>query len=99
MGVSDGGFPVGIEQDGYKNRDQYHRALIATISSRIGPRFVDAVQIEFWQVGPHEVITLECHPAVPPVHAYLDGKDLYVREGPTSKRLLDKDLEDWIRDH
>jgi len=96
LGVSDDNVPVGIEHDGYKNQDTYHRALVETISSRIGSRFAHAVQIIFSQTGPHQVISIECTPPVPREHAYLDGKDLYVRQGPMSKHLINKELERWI---
>lgn len=99
LGVSDDGSPVGIEHDQYRNQDEYRRALASSIRDHIGPRFVDAVKIDFWPVGRHEIITIECNPGSPPEHAFLDDRELYVRQGPMSVPLTGRPLADWLRGH
>lgn len=99
LGVSDDGSIVGIEYDNYRNQDEYLRSLLSSIRERIGLRFVDAVQINFWQVSRHDIISVKCSPAASSEHAFLDEKELYVRQGPMSISLTGKQLADWLRGH
>lgn len=99
LGVSDNGSIVGTEHDRYRNQDEYHRALVSSISDHIGPKFVDAVKIHFRTHGHHEIIAIECKLTSPPEHAFLDDKELYVRQGPMSICLTGRQLADWLRGH
>ena len=99
LGVGDDRSILGIERDGYKSQDEYRRALVSSITNRIGREFLDAVQINFCLVGPHQVISVTCLPGVALEPAFLDNTELYVREDASTKCLTGRDLMKWLRAH
>jgi predicted HTH transcriptional regulator len=96
IGVADDGAILGIEFDGYKNRDEYQRSGVANINNRIGPAFVDALEIEFHQIGSKEIISVRCAADHGCGNAFLDNDEYYIRQGPSSRPLQGKELVDHI---
>jgi hypothetical protein len=96
VGVSDDGSVLGVEQDGYRNQDQYQRSIFSSISNRIGHEFVNAVSIRFHEIGSKELVSIECRSDQSVGNAFLDDDGYYVRQGPMSVPLNKRQMVEHI---
>ncbi len=96
IGVEDDGTVLGIEQDQYKNNDEFERSIVANIGQSIGSEFLDALKIRFHKVGNKEIISIECDSVHSLGSAFLKDEGYYVRQGPQSVPLIGRQMLDHV---
>ena len=99
IGVSDSGDIKGLEKDfrlcSKHDADGLEQKLRSLFRDRFKPDTLGKVIIQF-EYLPEGVV---CRIDIEPSHdvVYLDGKDVYARDGNTSRRLEGPALVNWIR--
>ncbi|MDP2897028.1 MAG: N-6 DNA methylase [bacterium] len=98
VGVSDSGEIKGLERD-YRlcqrhNADGLEQKLRSLLQSRFDPAPLGKVTVEFEILPEGHVCRVAVAPSSEIVH--LDGKDLFVRDGNTTRKLEGRALTDWV---
>tara|TARA_R110002124_G_scaffold149220_1_gene315063 strand:- start:209322 stop:211130 length:1809 start_codon:yes stop_codon:yes gene_type:complete len=97
IGVSDKGEVKGIEEDFYKNDDDYKKMLSNLINDRIGLKEASYIDMEIQTVKSKKVCIVSCSKASNP--AYLDDGDFYVRTDPECRKLSAKEANEYIKEN
>ena len=99
LGVSDSGEIKGLEKDfrlcSKHDADGLEQKLRSLLRDRFKPDPLGKVAITFLHLPDGEVCRLDVEASQDVV--YLDGKDVYVRDGNTSRKLEGPALVNWIR--
>lgn len=99
IGVSDSGEIKGLEKDfrlcSKHDADGLEQKLRSLLRDRFKPGPLGKVTITFLHLPDGEVCRLDVEASQDVV--YLDGKDVYVRDGNTSRKLEGPALVKWIR--
>ena len=100
IGVSDSGEIKGLEKDfrlcSKHDEDGLEQKLRSLLRDRFEPDPLGKVNIQFEHVSDGVVCRIDIQPSHDVV--YLDGKDVYVRDGNTSRKLEGPTLVNWIRE-
>ena len=98
IGVADNGEPVGIEADGFPNKDKMVLHLDNLVRSRLGAQFGMYVHPRFEDYREHRVLAVECWPARSPVYVK-DGntEHFYIRAGASTSELPVSQVQDYIK--
>jgi hypothetical protein len=96
IGVSDDGDIKGIEEDFYKNDDDYKKTLSNLINDRIGLKEASYIDMQIHTVRSKKVCIISCSKSNNP--AYLDG-DFYVRTDPECRKLSAKEANEYIKEN
>jgi len=99
VGVSDSGEIKGLAKDfrlcSKHDADGLEQKLRSLLRDRFKPDPLGKVNIQFEHVPDGVVCRIDIQPSHDVV--YLDGKDVYVRDGNTSRKLEGPALVNWIR--
>ena len=99
IGVSDAGYIKGLKPDYSlcikKDKDGFEQKLRSLIATRLVPQPFGKIAVEFDIVELHEVCRVEVGISDEIIH--LDHRDVYVRDGNTSRKLEGAALTSWIR--
>ena len=88
IGQNDDKEITGIEEDKFKNKDDWSKYLKDKIKTHIGITFMEKnITQKFHEKNGKVVSIISCKKLEKDKHAYLDGHDLYIRVGPTSEKL------------
>ena len=88
IGQNDDKEITGIEEDKFKNKDDWSKYLKDKIKTHIGITFMEKnITQKFHEKNGKIVSIISCKKLEKDKHAYLDGHDLYIRVGPTSEKL------------
>jgi hypothetical protein len=99
IGVADSGEIRGLSKD-YKlchkhDKDGFEQKIYSLIMSRFVPQPTGKIKISFEQLEDKQVCVISVEKSKDIVH--LDGKDVYVREGNTSRKLEGPSLTAWVK--
>jgi hypothetical protein len=90
---------IGIEVDGFKSQDEWHRHLKSKIKSRIDIKFLENnIKVEFKKVEDKTIAIIKVAALDKKEHAMLDEKKIYERKGPSNEELPIKNIGKWIID-
>jgi len=99
IGVSDNGSIEGIKKD-YRlcnkhDRDGFEQKIHGYLKDRFQPDPIGKVEIRFVNLPEGDICQVDVQPATD--ISYLDGKDVYVRDGNTSRKLEGPTLVSWVK--
>lgn len=103
VGVADDGEILGVDIEGFDNRDKMNLHIINLMSSQIGDEFLPFIRFREVLFGQKEngadriVVRFDCRPTSTPVFLK-DGKDeiYFVRSGPSSVEISGSDLIRYV---
>lgn len=104
VGVADDGGILGVDLEGFANRDKMNLHIINLVSSQIGDEFLPFIKFKEVVFGMKEsgvekvVVRFDCRPTSTPVF-YKDGKEeiYFVRSGPSSVELTGQNLLKYVK--
>ncbi|MFH1370175.1 MAG: ATP-binding protein [Planctomycetota bacterium] len=100
IGVRDNGEITGIERDlqyvQRKNKDGFELKLRDLIKSHLAPFPSGKINIQFETLTKGMVCRVDIEPVNKNQTIHL-GKDVYIRDGNTTRKLEGRDLTDWIQ--
>ena len=99
IGVSDSGEIIGLEKD-YKlcnkhDKDGLEQKIHSLVASRFVTQPIGKIKVSFEQLEDKQVCVISVEKSKEIIH--LDGKDVYVREGNTSRKLEGPSLTAWAK--
>ena len=99
IGVADSGKIRGLAKD-YKlcnkhDKDGFEQKIHSLVASRFIPQPTGKIKISFEQLEDKQVCVVSIEKSKEIIH--LDGKDVYVREGNTSRKLEGPSLTAWVK--
>jgi len=99
IGVADSGEIRGLAKD-YKlchkhDKDGFEQKIRSLVASRFEPQPTGKIKVSFEQLEDKQVCVVSVGKSKEIIH--LDGKDVYVREGNTSRKLEGPSLTAWIK--
>lgn len=100
IGVSDSGEIRGLEKD-YKlcnkhDKDGFEQKIRSLLVNRIIPQPIGKVKINFENLENLQMCVINVDKSKDVVH--LDGKDIYIRDGNTTRKLEGIVLTNWIKE-
>jgi hypothetical protein len=99
IGVEDSGELLGVEverQKFYKgSNDKFLLRMKDRVQRRIGIDALQDVNMRFIEVGPLDILQIDCKQSKE--GTFLDGKDFYVRNTPSTDKLEGKDLMNYLK--
>jgi predicted HTH transcriptional regulator len=101
IGVSDNKEILGIQKDietlKKKDDDGFQQLIISLFNSHIGATNSENLSISFEEVQGKKVAVVKIKPSNKGV--FLDSDEFYIRSGNTSKKLNNKETQEYIRQH
>jgi len=97
VGINDKGEILGLNNDGFRSRDDILKHVKNLIKRDIGEEFYDLVNYEIVPVQDKEILMFECKQSDKPV--FLGGIEFYVRTNPATDKLEGKKLFEYIKNH
>ncbi|MCX6153293.1 MAG: putative DNA binding domain-containing protein [Candidatus Kapabacteria bacterium] len=95
IGVSDGGNVNGIENDLFKNRDDYKKHFKDVLKAKIGEEFYNFIDFDIFLVNGKQILKAECKPSTIP--CFYEGVEFYVRTTPATDQLSGKKQFEYIK--
>ena len=100
IGVSDSGDIEGLERD-YRlcnrhDRDGFEQKIHSYLRDRFQPDPIGKVEITFLNLPEGDICQVDVRPGTD--ISYLDGRDVYVRDGNTSRKLEGPALVNWVKE-
>ncbi len=97
IGVSDNGQIMGIEKDGFSDRDRLNLHFTNLIKVHIGNEYLPFIKTELVRVDDLNVLRVDCLSSDKAVFLKLGREEeFYVRNGPSSVRLNGRELLDYV---
>ncbi len=96
IGVDDNGEICGIENDGFENSDKFLLHLVNIVRDRIEPNITDLIKPSIHILGNKSICLVECNPSNTPVRLKGDDGGFYIRNGPSSSRLKERDEKAYL---
>lgn len=88
---------LGIEVDGFKSQDEWHRHLKSIIKTRIDIKYLEKnIKIEFKKVKNKTIAIIKVAALDKKEHAMLDETKIFERKGPSNEELKIKNIGKWI---
>lgn len=97
VGVSDAGKISGIEEDAFKDNDNFYRHFTNLIKSQIGSEYLPFIKSKIVPFEDKTILKVDCNPSNKEV--FLKSEDLeefYVRAGASSMKLEGSKLIDYV---
>lgn len=100
IGVDDHGHIVGLEADGFDNRDRFERHFTTIVRDRLGVKATEALRTSFERLENRDVFAINVQRSSEPVFLR-KGKDeeFYVRTGPQTVRLGVREAMEYAEEH
>jgi hypothetical protein len=101
IGVANDGTLVGIESDGFENRDHFERHFAQIVRERLGVKANEALRTSFESLEHHDVFEVTVRGSSEPVFLKTKGTDeeFYVRTGPQTVRLSVREAMEYAGGH
>ncbi len=98
MGVDDAKNVLGIEKDQFPNEDKYLLYFGNLINDKIGAHYLEQIKWGLKELQGKKILRVDCKPS--PTAVFLnDGKEFYVRNGPSSRSMAMSDALEYCRKH
>ena len=82
---------IGIEEDRFKNKDDWSKFFKDKVKTHIGLTYIEkSITYRFYEKNNKTIAIIECKKLDKNQQAFLNGEDIYVRVGPSSERLSAK---------
>ena len=100
IGVSDKGTPLGLEADGFPNKDKMHLHLVNIVNRSMGKKAWIAMHVNFDDYEGKRVMVVRCERSPEPIYLK-DGKTerFYVRTGPATEEMSVEEAVAYINRH
>ena len=100
IGVSDEGTPVGLEADGFPNKDKMHLHLVNIVNRSMGKKAWIAMHVNFDDYEGKRVMVVRCERSPEPIYLK-DGNTerFYVRTGPATEEMSVEEAVAYINRH
>ena len=100
IGIADGGEPIGIRKDGFRNKDEMGLFLRNIVTRNMETVAMTRVHPEFIEYRESAVLAVRCDPSTQPVYVD-DGKssDFYARTGPGTTKLSTQETVEYINEN
>lgn len=100
VGIDDDGNPLGIEEDGFKNKDKFLLHWYHLLREAIGSDLVQFIESAVLNYKGKQILFVNCEPASRPVFFSRDQEeDFYVRVGNSTQSLKPSEMLAYIDDH
>ncbi len=102
LGYDDNGTTVGIEHDRFSTPDKFLLHLTNLLRDRIEPNIADLIEFKMLTLDGKKVCHVTCKPSSRDIwlKAYKNSPEqFFVRSGPSSRPLVDRELVGYIKDH
>jgi len=97
IGVEDDGKILGIENDNYKNKDNYHRHFTNLIREYAGEEHLPYIKSDIIPFEDKNILKVDCRPSKKGVFLRVDNdEEFYVRTGPSTVKLQGSKLVSYI---
>jgi len=97
VGVEDDGNILGIENDSYQGKDNYHRHFTNLVKQYTGNEHLSFVQSEIITFEDKSILKVDCSPSNKGVFLKVDGnEEFFVRTGPSSIKLEGSNLLSYV---
>jgi hypothetical protein len=91
VGQKDDKVISGIEEDNFKNNDDWSKFFKDKVKTHIGLTFMQTnIDFKFYKKNEKTIAVINCKKLEKGKQAYLNDQDLYVRVGPSSEKLSAK---------
>jgi ATP-dependent Lon protease len=98
VGVDDDKNVLGIEKDQFPNEDKFLLYFGNMINDKIGAHYLEQIKWGLKDVQGKKILRVDCKPS--PTAVFLnDGKEFYVRNGPSSRSMAMSDALEYCRKH
>ena len=95
IGVSDDKAIIGLEEDKFKNLDEWQRYLKDQINNKIGNSFLENfIHPSFIKKDAKDIAVIKCDPLPKDKTAFLEDT-VYVRQTASTKKLSSKEALEW----
>ncbi len=95
IGISDKGEIKGIENDFFKNADDYKKRFKDILKTKIGAEFYPQIEYDLYSVLGKLILKVNCNPSDEP--CFYDEIEFYVRTNPATDRLEGRKQADYIK--
>lgn len=101
IGIDDSGKGVGIEQDKYKNYDQFENALYNHIRDSIDQEAATMVHSKIYRYQDVAICVVQCKSSSRPIFLRFNKgeEEFFVRTGPSSTKLTPSQLSNYIQNN
>ncbi len=97
VGVSDKGGILGIEKDGFQNRDMFYRHFTNLIKNNIGNEYLPYIKSKLILINNVNILKIDCVKCKKEVFfKNEDVEEFYVRAGPSSIKLKGSKLISYV---
>ncbi len=91
IGQNDDKVITGIEEDNFKNKDDWSKFFKDKVKTHIGLSYMQTnIDFRFYEKNEKTIAVINCKKLEKGKQAYLNDQDLYVRVGPSSEKLSAK---------
>jgi hypothetical protein len=98
VGVDDDGNVLGIENDKFPSDDKFLLYFSNMISDKLGAHYLEQIKWGLIKVKEKKILRVDCKPS--PTAVFLnDGREFYVRNGPSSRSLSVSDTLEYCKKH
>jgi len=98
LGVDDDGQILGLSSDRFKSTDKMLLHVNNVINAHIGAEHSQSIGIQVVSLDEKEVIIIECSASeMPSFLKTQDGDDMYIRLGPSSKKLTTREAVEYLK--
>lgn len=102
VGIADDGTIIGLENDRFPNTDQFQLHFRNLLASRIIPSVLHFVDYDIVKVKGVPIFRIKCSSSTKGVWLKPDKQSeeqFFIRSGPSSTRLMPRQVVDYINDH
>jgi hypothetical protein len=97
VGVEDDGSILGIEQDNFQGKDNYHRHFTNLVKQYTGNEHLPFIRSEVISVDDKSILKVDCSPSDKGVFLKVDNnEEFFVRTGPSSVKLEGSKLLSYV---
>ncbi|MBS3067016.1 ATP-binding protein [Candidatus Pacearchaeota archaeon] len=98
IGVDDSGNVSGLEKDNFRDNDSLKLYFTNIVKRYIGNEFIPFIEFELFPVKDKHVLKIDCLPSKKPVFLnYEKEEEFYIRSGPSSAKLIGRELIEYIK--
>jgi hypothetical protein len=99
VGVSDDGTFIGIEKDGFQNKDQFYRHFSNLLKYQIGNQYRPFIKSTLIPIHGCHILKIDCKQCTEPVFLKVDNtEEFFIRTGPASVKLGGRKLLEYVNE-
>ena len=98
VGVSDTGTVIGVEKDGFGNKDRFYLYFTNMIKHHIGNQYLPHIKFQLINIEGKDLLKVDCNRSNKQVFLKINNKEeFYMRVGPSSVKIDGSKLIDYVQ--